>query len=249
MNPEQPDETTHAQPSAALPQSPGAEQSQPDAVSGAGRDGKVIPFPAPPGGPAQPAPEVVEGELVGEPEYVRWPMPVVLPAWLHSRQTALGTLRWAGEYAGRHVAFHTWHAPAYALALSWWTLRGAARGIAAGVGWVSVRGEYRPLITAAREAKRWDLVRDLINERRALARVRFKTTAWLALSAGSAGVAGLLLVGKPFEWAALAGTGLGALWLGRPRAAAVSLVGPVLPVRLELSADMLTAALRAAGLV
>jgi len=29
--------------------------------------------------------------------------------------------------------------------------------------------EYRPLITAAQEAKRWDLVRDLITERRALA--------------------------------------------------------------------------------
>ncbi len=53
-------------------------------------------------------------------------------------------------------------------ALSWWTLRGAARTVAAAVGWVSVRGEYRPLITAAREAKRWDLVRELITERRGL---------------------------------------------------------------------------------
>ncbi|MGH3829221.1 MAG: hypothetical protein ACRDRS_02025 [Pseudonocardiaceae bacterium] len=241
MNPDTPDENTHTQPDAAHP--------QPDAVSGAGRDGTVIPFPAPVSGPAQPAPEVVEGELVGEPEYARWPMPVVLPPWLRSRQTALGTLRWAGEYAGRHVAFHTWHAPAYTLAMSWWTLRGAARAITAGVGWVSVRAEYRPLITAARDAKKWDLVRDLISERRALARVRFKTTAWLALSAGSVGVAGFILVGKPFEWAVAAGTGLGALWLGRPRTAAVVLGGPVLPVRLELSADMLTAALRAAGLV
>ncbi|MGH3828147.1 MAG: hypothetical protein ACRDQX_13410, partial [Pseudonocardiaceae bacterium] len=241
MNPDQPDENTHTQPA--------VEHPQPDAVPGSGRDGKVIPFPAPVGGPEQPAPEVVEGEVVGEPECVRWPMPVVLPPWLGSRQTALGTLRWAGEYAGRHVAFHAWHAPAYVLTLSWWTLRGAARAISAGVGWVSVRGEYRPLITAARDAKRWDLVRDLISERRALARVRFTTTAWLALSAGSVGVAGFLLVGKPFGWCVVAGAGLGALWLGRPRTAAVMPTGPVLPVRLELSADMLTAALRAAGLV
>jgi hypothetical protein len=30
---------------------------------------------------------------------------------------------------------------------------------------MSAQGEYRPLIVAAREAKRWDLVRDLITER------------------------------------------------------------------------------------
>ncbi len=227
----------------------GADQPQPEAVVGSGREGKVIPFPVTVGGGVELAPEVLEGELVTEQEYARRPMPVVLPLWLRSRETALGTARWAVEYAGRHVAFHAWRAPAYGLALSWWTVRGAARAITAGVGWVSVRGEYRPLITAAREAKRWDLVRDLIGERRALARVRIKTTAWLTLSGGSAGVAGFVLVGKVFGWGALAGAGLGALWLGRPRIASVLPVGPVLPVALELSADMLTDALRAAGLV
>ncbi|MBV9728220.1 MAG: DUF3631 domain-containing protein, partial [Pseudonocardiales bacterium] len=139
--------------------------------------------------------------------------------------------------------------PAYGLALSWWTLRGTARAIAAGVGWVSVRHEYRPLITAAREAKRWDLVRDLITERRALARVRIKTTAWLTVSGGSAGAAGFLTLGPVFGWWVTTGAGLGALWLGRPRTAPVLPPGPVLPVALELSADMLTDALRAAGLV
>ncbi|MBV9032467.1 MAG: hypothetical protein JO364_19620 [Pseudonocardiales bacterium] len=249
MNPEQPDENTTVQHGADRPQ-PAAEQSRPDAAPEAERDGTVIPFPAPAGGQPQRAPEVLEGEpLLGELEYARWPMPVVLPLWLGSRETALGTARWAVEYAGRHVAFHAWRAPAYGLALSWWTLRGVARAITAGIGWVSVRNEYRPLITAAREAKRWDLVRDLISERRALARVRIKTTAWLSLSGGSAGVAGFVLAGKMFGWAALAGAGLGALWLGRPRTAPVLPVGPVLPVHLELSADMLTDALRAAGLV
>ena len=188
---------------------------------------------------------MVEGELA----YTQRPMPVVLPLWLRSRETALSTLRWAGEYAGRHVAFHTWRAPAYGLALSWWTLRGAARAIAAGVGWVSVRSEYRPLITAAREAKRWDLLRDLISERRELARVRIKTTAWLTVSGGSAGAAGFVLVGPAFGWWVTMGAGVGALWLGRPRTASVLPAGPVLPVALELSADMLTDALRAAGLV
>jgi hypothetical protein len=52
------------------------------------------------------------------------------------------------------VAFHAWRAPAYGLALSWWTLRGAARAIATAVGWVSGRSEYQPLITAAQDAKR-----------------------------------------------------------------------------------------------
>ncbi|MBV8540290.1 MAG: hypothetical protein JO268_07055, partial [Pseudonocardiales bacterium] len=180
MNPEQPDENTTVQHGADRPQ-PAAEQSRPDAAPEAERDGTVIPFPAPAGGQPQRAPEVLEGEpLLGELEYARWPMPVVLPLWLGSRETALGTARWAVEYAGRHVAFHAWRAPAYGLALSWWTLRGVARAITAGIGWVSVRNEYRPLITAAREAKRWDLVRDLISERRALARVRIKTTAWLS---------------------------------------------------------------------
>ena len=147
------------------------------------------------------------------------------------------------------MAFHAWRAPAYGLALVWWTLRGAGRVISAGFGWVSVRSEYQPLITAAREAKRWELVRDLITERRALARVRMKTTAWLTISAGSASAAGFVLLGPVFGWSAVAGAGLGALWVGRPRTAPVLPPGPVLPVQLELSADMLTDALRAAGLV
>ncbi|HEV7453577.1 MAG TPA: hypothetical protein VGO16_19820, partial [Pseudonocardiaceae bacterium] len=202
-----------------------------------------------PGGEVAPAPEVLEGELVDGPEFTLRAMPAVLPPWLRSRDTAVGTLRWAVEYAGRHVAFHAWRTPAYGLALAWWTLRGAGRAVAAGVGWVSVRSEYRPLIIAAREAKRWDLIRDLIIERRAVARVRMKTTAWLTLSGGSAGAAGFVMAGPVFGWSAVAGAGLGALWIGRPRTAPVLPPGPVLPVALELSADMLTDALRAAGLV
>ncbi|MGH3685977.1 MAG: hypothetical protein ACRDSM_13140, partial [Pseudonocardiaceae bacterium] len=247
MNPQQPDNTQpgHDHP---LPQ-PGADQSPPDTAQTSQGEARVIPFPTPTDGGLEPTSAVLEGELVSEAEYARRPMPVVLPPWLRSRKTALGTLRWAVEYAGRHVAFHTWRAPAYGLALSWWTLRGAGRAIAAGFGWVSMRGEYRPLILAAREAKRWDLVRDLITERRALARVRMKTTAWLTVSGGSAGAAGLVLAGPVFGWCALAGAGVGALWIGRPRPAPVLPRGPVLPVALELSADMLTDALRAAGLV
>jgi S-DNA-T family DNA segregation ATPase FtsK/SpoIIIE len=249
MNPEQPDQNTHDQPSAHRPQMSGADQPEPDAAQHSGRERKVIPFPALVNEQMQPAPKVWEGELVGELEYLRRPMPVVLPPWLRSRDTAVSTLRWAAEYVGRQVAFHAWRAPAYGLALSWWALRGAARAIAAGVGWVSVRGEYRPLITAAREAKRWDLVRDLITERRALARVRITTTAWLTVSGGATGAAGFILVGPVFGWGAATVAGLGALWVGRPRTASVLPPGPVLPVQLELSADMLTDALRAAGLV
>jgi hypothetical protein len=125
------------------------------------RDDNLIPFPglAGPQMPATgtglaPAPEVLDGELVSGPEFIRRPMPVVLPAWLCSWETAVGMLRWAVRYAGRHVGFHAWRAPAYGLALCWWTLRGVARALAAGFRWVSVRGEYQPLITAAREAKR-----------------------------------------------------------------------------------------------
>ncbi|HSZ28624.1 MAG TPA: hypothetical protein VK784_02565, partial [Pseudonocardiaceae bacterium] len=250
MTPDQPDQNAHTQPGDTRPQpSPGADQPQPDAAPQPGREGRVIPFPTPAGEQAPRAPQVLEGELLSESEYARRPMPVVMPPWLRSRETARATVRWAVEYAGRHVAFHTWRTPAYGLALSWWTLRGTARAIAAGVGWVSVRSEYRPLITAAREAKRWDLVRDLITERRALARVRMKTTAWLTVSGGSAGAAGFLTVGPAFGWWVATGAGLGALWLGRPRTAPVLPPGPVLPVQLELSADMLTDALRAAGLV
>ena len=204
----------------------------------------LIPFPT----PAETT-RLLDGDVAGEPEHVRRAMPTVLPAWLRSRDTAVATVWWALEYAGRHVAFHAWRAPAYGLALAWWTLRGAGRAIAAGFRWVSVRGEYRPLITAARAANRWELVRDLITERRALARVRMKTTAWLTVSGGSAGAAGFLTLGPVFGWSAVAGVGLGALWVGRPRSAPVLPPGPVLPVQLELSADMLTDALRAAGLV
>ncbi|MGB8200887.1 MAG: hypothetical protein WCF33_14530, partial [Pseudonocardiaceae bacterium] len=50
-------------------------------------------------------------------------------------------------------------------------------------------------------------------------------------------------------WWVATGAGVGALWLGRPRTASVLPAGPVFPVALELSADMLTDALRAAGLV
>ncbi len=250
MNPEQPDQNTTVPPGDDRQQpQPAADQSPSDTAQHPGREATVIPFPTPVGGQLPPAPEVLDGELVSEQDYARRPMPVVLPPWLRSRETALGTLRWAAEYAGRHVAFHAWRAPAYGLALSWWILRGAARAITAGFGWVSVRGEYRPLITAAREAKRWDLVRDLITERRALARVRMKTTAWLTVSGGSAGATGFVLAGPVFGWCALAGAGVGALWIGRPRTTPVLPTGPALPVALELSADMLTDALRAAGLV
>jgi S-DNA-T family DNA segregation ATPase FtsK/SpoIIIE len=196
-----------------------------------------------------PAGPVLDGDVRGEPPFIRRPMPVVLPPWLRSRDTARATLRWAVRYAGCHVAFHAWRTPAYGLTLVWWTLRGAARAIAAGFGWVSVRSEYRPLITAAREAKRWDLVRELITERRALARVRMTTMAWLTLSGGSASAAGFLTLGPVFGWYVGAGAGLGTLWLGRPLTPPVLPPGPVLPVQLELSAEMLTDALRAAGLV
>src|SRR5262249_10270951 len=173
------------------------------------------------------SPGSLDGDPAGKPPgFTRPAMPVVLPLWLRSRETARDTLRWAVRYAGRHVAFHAWRAPAYGLALVWWTVRGIAGGIAAGFGWVSVRGEYRPLITAAREAKRWDLVRDLITERRALARVRMRTMAWLALSGGSVGAAGFLLLGPVFGWSVGAGAGLGALWLGRPTNAPVLPAGP-----------------------
>jgi DNA segregation ATPase FtsK/SpoIIIE, S-DNA-T family len=215
MTPDQPDQNTTTQPGDTHQQPPGADQPQHVAARQLGREGRVIPFPTPAGEQAPRAPQVLEGELLSESEYVRRPMPVVLPPWLRSRETAQATARWAVEYAGRHVAFHAWRAPAYGLALSWWTLRGAARAIAAGVGWVSVRSEYRPMITAARETKRWDLVRDLITERRALARVRIKTTAWLTVSGGSAGAAGFLTVGPVFGWWVVTGAGVGALWLGR----------------------------------
>jgi S-DNA-T family DNA segregation ATPase FtsK/SpoIIIE len=220
------------------------------------QDDNLIPFPSPAapqilatGTRLAPTPEVSDGELVGRTEFTRRPMPVVLPTWLRSWETAVSTLRWAVRYATRHVGFHAWRAPAYGLALCWWTLRGIARVLAAGFRWVSVRGEYQPLITAAREAKRWDLVRDLITERRALARVRMTTTAWLSLSVGSVGAAGYLFIGPAFGWWVAAGVGLGALWIGRPCPGPVLPPGPALPVQLEVSADMLTDALRAAGLV
>lgn len=89
------------------------------------RDDNLIPFPCP-AAPQMPAtgtglaPEVLDGELIGRPEFIRRPMPVVLPPWLRSWEIALGTLRWAVRYAGRHVGFHAWRAPAYGLALCWW---------------------------------------------------------------------------------------------------------------------------------
>ncbi|MBV8993319.1 MAG: DUF3631 domain-containing protein [Pseudonocardiales bacterium] len=197
----------------------------------------------------EPAPEVLDGELLEGLDYARHPLPAVLPPWLGSRRTAAATLRWAVRYAARHLGFHLVRAPGYALGLAWWMLRGTGRAIAAAFGWVSARSEYRPVITAAREANRWDLVLDLITERRALARVRITTTAWLTLSATATTTAGVLTLGKTFEWCLAVAATVGAVWLGRPHTAPVLPAGPVLPVQLELSVDMLTAALRAAGLV
>ncbi|MBV9014009.1 MAG: hypothetical protein JO272_18535 [Pseudonocardiales bacterium] len=251
MSTEQPDQGTTTHPGDdPTPPLPGTDyQPQPDTAPDPRRQATVIPFPTPAGDHEHPAPKVPCGQPGGEPDCGRWVMPVVLPSWLRSRQTAWAMARWAIEYAARHVAFHAWRSPAYGLALSWWTLRGGARAITAGFGWVSARGEYHPLITAARETKRWELVRELITERRALARVRMKTTAWLSLSGGSAGAAGVIWLGPVVGWWVAAGAGVGALWLGRPRTSPVLPSGPVLPVQLELSPDMLTDALRAAGLV
>jgi S-DNA-T family DNA segregation ATPase FtsK/SpoIIIE len=201
------------------------------------------------GAEVEPAPEVLDGELLDEQDYTRRPLPVVLPPWLGSRRTALATLRWAAHYAARHLGFHAVRTPGYVLGLAWWMLRGAGRALAAGFGWVSARGEYRPLITAARETKRWDLLHELITERRGLARVRITITTWLALSAAAAGAAGFLTMGQAFGWCVALAAGLAALWLGRPHIAPLLPPGPALPVQLDLSADMLTAALRAAGLV
>jgi DNA segregation ATPase FtsK/SpoIIIE, S-DNA-T family len=197
----------------------------------------------------EPAPQVLDGELLDGLDYARRPLPAVLPPWLRSRRTAAATLRWAVRYAARHLGFHLVRAPGYALGLAWWMLRGTGRAITTGVGWVSARGEYRPMITAAREANRWDLVLDLITERRALTRLRISTTAWLALSAAATTTAGVLALGKTFGWCVAVAAAVAAVWLGRPRTTPVLPAGPVLPVQLELSAEMLTAALRAAGLV
>ncbi len=201
------------------------------------------------GAELDPVPEVLDGELLGDHDYSKRPLPAVLPPWLDSPTTARATLRWALRYTARIVGFHAVRVPGYGLALCWWTLRGTAQALTAGLRWVTMRGEYRPLITAAREAKRWDVVRELITERRSLAQTRIRTTAWLTLSAGATGVAGFLTWGKVFlGWVAV-GAALGVLWLGRPRSAPLLPPGPVLPVQLDLSADMLTDALRAAGLV
>ncbi|HET9253736.1 MAG TPA: hypothetical protein VFO16_00860, partial [Pseudonocardiaceae bacterium] len=202
-----------------------------------------------PGDRPDPSPGVPGGELPSERDYTRRPLPVVLPLWLRSPATARATLRWALRYTARHLGFHAVRVPSYGLALCWWSVRGAARGLATALRWVTGRREYRPLITAAQEARRWDLVRELIIERRALAQTRITTTAWLTLSAGATTAAGFLTWGRVFLGWAGAGVVLGSLWLGRPRTTPVLPAGPVLPVALELSADMLTGALRAAGLV
>jgi DNA segregation ATPase FtsK/SpoIIIE, S-DNA-T family len=201
------------------------------------------------GAAVEQAPDMLDGEVFEGPDYARRPLPTVLPPWLGSRRTALATLRWALRYTARHLGFHLLRTPGYTLSLSWWMLRGATRALAAAWGWVSARGEYRALIVAAREAKRWELVRDLITERRALVRVRITITAWLTLSAAAATAGGVLALGTTFVECLALVAALGAAWLGRPRTAPVFPSSPVLPIQLELSVDMLTAALRAAGLV
>ena len=148
----------------------------------------------------EPAPDVLDGELLDGPDYAQRPLPAVLPPWLRSRRIATATLRWAIRYTMRHLGFHFVRVPGYALGLAWWMLRGTGRALVAGFGWVSARGEYRPVITAAREANRWDAVLELIAERRALARVRLTITAWLAFSAAATGAAGVLALGKTFAW-------------------------------------------------
>jgi len=197
----------------------------------------------------EPASPVLDGELLDGPDYTRRPLPTVLPPWLGSRRTATATLRWAVRYAARHLGFHLVRIPGYALGLAWWMLRGTGRALAAALGWISACAEYRPVTTAAREANKWDLVLELVAERRALARVRLTITAWLTFSAAATTTAGVLALGKTFVWWVALLAAVGAGWLGRPRSAPVLPPGPVLPVQLELSADMLTAALRAAGLV
>ncbi|MCA1836438.1 MAG: hypothetical protein LC721_08970, partial [Actinobacteria bacterium] len=63
----------------------------------------------------EPAPEVLDGELLDGPNYPRRPLPAVLPPWLGSRRTAAAMLRWAVRYAARHLGFHLVRAPGYAL--------------------------------------------------------------------------------------------------------------------------------------
>ncbi len=81
---------------------------------------------------------------------------------------------------------------------------------------------------------------------------RWKMTGISTATLAAAATAGLLAVDidpTTLGWSAGLAAALGAIWLGRPTDTPILPTGPMMPVRMDLSADMLTDALRAAGLV
>ncbi|ASO21056.1 S-DNA-T family DNA segregation ATPase FtsK/SpoIIIE [Actinoalloteichus hoggarensis] len=221
-----------------------------------GRD-NVVPFPSSAGHDEQPttAPAesgavvgpVLHGELVDAPPVP----PTVLPPWLRDRATASATVRWAADFAGRHALFHLVRLPVYGARIAWWTVRGAVIAVGRGWRWITARDEFADEIRAHRTAGRLAEARELNALRREVRRGRMRLSAvGLLVGAGGIGAAWVWLPAFG-TWATLtsfAAVG-GAAWLGHPVGAPIATAAPSLPTRVDMTADMLTAALRAAGLV
>lgn len=199
----------------------------------------------------EPAGLVLDAEIVQDtPNLPALPTPpVVLPAWLADRRTSLATVRWAGRYATRHAGFHALRAPVYGLTIAWWVTRGVVIGAGRGAGWMFATS-HTPMIRDAMIAADWDKTRGLISERGHHIRRRLKITAVGVLVTTVGVTVGTLTVGTWIAWLIGAMLAVGAGVLGKPKNAHIVVdAGPTLPTQISLNAEMLTEALRAAGLL
>ncbi|MEV5707265.1 hypothetical protein [Actinoallomurus sp. NPDC052274] len=187
--------------------------------------------------------EALEGVVVVQEQE----LPAILPPWMTSLDGVKAYARWRARWAGHMLAFHAVRTPIYSVRIVVRSVVGTARGVRALAGW-TFHAEGRPLrMKAVADGEVRDYLA-LVQLRNDYVRVR-GTVALGSLAGGAIATyaqARMFPTGLVIE--ALAGLGVAAWW-GGPGEEHGILDAPDFPVRLDLNADHLNAAYRAAGLL
>lgn len=194
--------------------------------------------------PLPAVPEPLDGVVV---EFQPRELPALLPVWATSWESIQAYGEWRARWARHMLAFHAIRTPEYGLRIVVRGVVGTVRGVGALVKWV-FHMEARPLRKQAiAEGNVGDYLA-LMHQRNDYVKVRGIVAGGTVLL-GTVGVAVEAAVFPP----ALVAEGLLALaiaaWWGGPDEERGILDTADLPVQLDLSAEHLTAAFRACGLL
>jgi len=204
------------------------------------------------GGEVEPAPEVLEGEIVPDASPATWTPPTIqrreiVPPWVRDAEQRRAAARWAAGHALHSAKWHSARLPLVVLRIGGNAPRGLGRASVAWRDWVFDR-EAHALRQAAANGNDYSAYKQLAELRNARVKVRLVITAVAAVLV----LVGMLVAGyyyPPAKWwllaSALAVSGVaGARRSGRPL-----LVGAAVPQRYtRLTEGIVLRALEAAGL-